>query len=132
VRVVDHLVQYHPRVRREAEYGAVDEGDAERRVGAGLDDVALLDVVAHVEDDGDTVADNGGAAGELGDMADDVVDARVHTAGLTELRIAGQCVDDVTGQKRAIGRGQRGVLGALKVVMQDELVVVPGKDQVDA
>ena len=57
VRVVDHLVEHHPRIRRQAEHGAVDEGDADRRIRAGRDDVALFDVVAVVEDDRDAVAD---------------------------------------------------------------------------
>ncbi len=70
VGVVDHLVQHHPRIRRQAEHGAVDEGDAERGVRAGLDHVAFFDVVAHVEDDRDAVADRGRAARQLGDVAD--------------------------------------------------------------
>ena len=37
---------------------------------AGLDDVALVDVVALVQDDRDAVADRGRGAGELGDLAD--------------------------------------------------------------
>ena len=30
VRVVDHFVEHHSRIRRQTEHGAVDEGDAER------------------------------------------------------------------------------------------------------
>ena len=131
VRVVDHFVQHHPRIRREAEHGAVDEGDAERRIGSGLDDVALFDVVALVQDDRDAVADRGRGAGELGDVADHLADARA-AIGLRELSMAGQRVDDIAGEMGAIGRGQRGALLALEVVMQHEFVVVLGQDQIDA
>ena len=48
------------------------------------------------------------------------------------LDMAGQRVDDVAGEMGAIGRGQRGALLALEVVVQDEFVVVAGQDQVDA
>ena len=46
--------------------------------------------------------------------------------------MAGQRVDDVAGQMRAVGRGDRRALLALEVIVQDEFVVVPGQDQVDA
>ena len=65
-------------------------------------------------------------------MTDDVVRARVCAAGVAVLDIAGERVDEVAGQMRAVGRGQRLVLLALEVVMQDELAVVAGQDQVDA
>ena len=52
--------------------------------------------------------------------------------GLRELGMPGQRVDDVAGEVGAIGRSQRGALLALEVVMQDELAVVAGENQVDA
>ena len=131
VGVVDHFVEHHPRVRRQAEHGAVDEGDAERRTGAGLDHVAFFDVVALVQDDRDAVADRGRGADELGDMADHLAGAGA-AVGLRIFDMAGQRVDDVAGEMGAIGRRQRGALLALEVIVQDQFVVVLGKDQVDA
>ena len=52
--------------------------------------------------------------------------------GLRKLGVAGQRVDDVAGQMRAVGRGQRRALLALEVIVQDQLAVVLGKDEVDA
>ena len=132
VGVVDHLVEHHSRIRRQAEHGAVDEGDAERRIGAGLDDVAFFDVVAVVQDDRDAVADRGRGAGELGDMADHLADARRCRRPARYCDVAGQRVDDVAGEMGAIGRRQRGALLALEVILQDQFLVVLGKDQVDA
>ena len=132
VGVVDHFVQHHLGVRREAEHGAVDEGDAERRIGAGLDDVAFVDGVALVQDDRNAVADRGRVARQLGDMADDGGRDAGAAVGLRELGVPGQRVDEVAGEVGAIGRGQRGALLALEVLMQDELAVAVGEDQVDA
>ncbi len=131
VRVVDHLVEHHPRIRREAEHGAIDEGDADRRIGAGLDDVAFFDVFAIVQDDRDAVTDRGRAADELGDVADHLGGIR-RASGLGNFDVTGQCVDDVAGELGAVGRGECRALLALEVVVQDQLVVVLGKHQVDA
>ena len=131
VRVVDHFVEHHSRIRREAEHGAVDEGDAERRIGTGLDDVAFFDVVAIVQDDRNAVADSGRAARQLGDVADHLAGARA-AVRLCVFGVAGQRADDIAGEVRAIGRRQRRALLALEVILQDQFVVVPGKDQVDA
>ena len=131
VGVVDHLVEHHPRIRRQAEHGAVDEGDAERRVRAGLHDIALFDVVAVVQDDRDAVADRGRAALKLADVADHLM-VVCRAAGLAILHLAGQRVDEVAGQVGAVGGSERGVLLALEIVVQDEFAVVLGKDQVDA
>ena len=128
VGVVDHFVEHHSRVRREAEHGAVDEGDAERRIGAGLDDVAFFDVVAVVQDDRNAVANDGRGARELGDMADHLGGARA-AAGLRVFGVAGQRVDEIAGEVRAIGRRQRRALLALEVIVQDQFVVVMGKDR---
>ena len=120
VGVVDHFVQHHLGVRREAEHGAVDEGDAERRIGARLDDVAFVDVVTLVQDDRDAVADRGRVARQLGDMADDRGRDAGAAVGLRELGVPGQRVDDVTGEVGAVGRGQRGAFLALEVLAQHE------------
>ena len=53
-------------------------------------------------------------------------------AGLRELRVPGQCVDDVSGEVGAIRRGQRGAFLALEVLGQHDLAVTTGEDQVDA
>jgi len=131
VGVVDHFVEHHARVRRQAEHRAVDEGDAERRVRAGLHDVALLDIVAIVQNDRDAVADRGRAALQLGDMADDLPDHRTG-AGLADLDMPGERVDDVAGQMRAVGRGQRGALLALEIIVEHDFAVIAGQDQVNA
>src|SRR6185369_16733741 len=74
VGVVHHFVEYHARVRQQAEHRAVDEGDAERGVRSGLDHIALLDVFTIVQNDRDTVADGGRGADQLGHIANDLVD----------------------------------------------------------
>ena len=117
---------------RKAEHGAVDEGDAERGIGSGRDHVALFDVVAVVEGDRNAVAGRGRAARQLGDMADGDVSGSRTAVGLAILDVAGERADDIAGEMGAIGRGQRRVLLALEVVLQDQLLVVVGKDQVDA
>jgi len=75
----------------------------ERRTGSGLDDVAFFDVVAVVQDDRDAVAYRGRVADELADMADHLGGARA-AAGLRELLVTGQRIDDVAGEVGAIGR----------------------------
>ena len=64
-------------------------------------------------------------------MADHLAGARA-AVRLRIFGVAGQRADDIAGEVRAIGRRQRRALLALEVIMQDQLVVVPGKDQVDA
>jgi hypothetical protein len=46
--------------------------------------------------------------------------------------VARQCVDNITCETRAVGRGQRHALLALEVIMQDQFLGVLGKDQIDA
>ena len=38
----------------------------------------------------------------------------------------------IAGEMGAVGRGQRGALLALEVIVQDQFVVVVGEDQIDA
>ena len=52
--------------------------------------------------------------------------------GLSEFDMTGQRVDQLAGQMRAVGRGERLMLFAFEVLVQDELVIVTGEDQVDA
>ena len=131
IRVIDHFVQHHLGIRREAEHGAIDEGDAERRIRSRLDHVAFVDGVALVQDDRNAIADRGRVAIQLGDMADHLGHAGA-AVGLRKLGIAGQRVDDVAGEVGAIGRSQRRPLLALEVVMQDEFAVLSGQNEVDA
>ena len=131
VGVVHHLVQHHPRIGGQAEHSAIDEGDAKRRIGAGRDDVALLDIVAIVQDDRDAVADRGRAAGQLGDVADDLRRGGAG-CGLRVLDMARQRVDDVAGEVGAVGRGDRRALVAPEIIMNDELVTVMGQHEVAA
>ena len=63
-------------------------------------------------------------------MADDLAAARI-AAGLRILNLAGQRVDDIAGEMSAVGRGQRRVLLALEVIMQDEFAAVAGKNEID-
>ncbi len=64
-------------------------------------------------------------------MADHLAGARA-AVRLSIFGVAGERADDIAGEVRAIGRRQRRALLALEVIMQDQFVVVPGKDQVDA
>ena len=64
-------------------------------------------------------------------MADNPGDARA-AVGLGIVDMAGQRVDNGAGEMGAVGRGQRGALLALEVVVQDQFAVVVGQDQVDA
>ena len=73
------------------------------RIRAGLDDVALFDVVAVVQDDRDAIADRGRGADELADMTDHLGDARA-AIGLRELLVTRQRVDDVPGEMGAVRR----------------------------
>ncbi len=130
VRVVDHLVQHHLGVRSETEHGAVDEGDAERRVAAGLHHVALVDVVTLVQDDRDAVTNGGGAAGQLGDVADDL-GGLGGAAGLRVLGVTGERVDEVAGEMRAIRRCQRRAVLALEIVVQNQFPIVLRDDEVE-
>jgi len=64
-------------------------------------------------------------------MADDLPDHRTG-AGLADLDMPGERVDDVAGQMRAVGRGQRGALLALEIIVEHDFAVIAGQDQVDA
>src|SRR3954452_13664502 len=77
-----------------------------------------------------TIAGGGRRARKLGDVTDHLAGTRT-TVGLGVFGVAGQRIDDVASQVRAIGARQRGPLLALEVVVQDELVVIPGKNKVD-
>ena len=46
--------------------------------------------------------------------------------------MAGQRIDDVASEVGTVSRGQRGALLALEVILQDQFLIVPGKDQIDA
>ena len=98
---------------REAEHAAVDKGDAEHGMGTGLDHVALVDVVALVQNDRDAVADRGRIAHQLSDVADHG-GACWRCRGLRELGVTGQRIDEVAGEVGAVGRGQRRPLSPLK------------------
>ena len=52
-------------------------------------------------------------------------------AGLCELGVPGQRVDEVTGEVSAIRGSKRGAFLALEVLMQDEFAVAVGEDEVD-
>ena len=91
-----------------------------------------MDGVTLVQDDRDAVADRGRVARQLGDVADYRGRDAGAAVGLRELGVPAQRVDEVAGEMGAVGRGQRGALLALEVLMQDDLAVAAAKDQVDA
>ena len=64
-------------------------------------------------------------------MADDLGGIR-RASCLGVLNMPCQRVDNIAGEVGAIGRRQRGALLALEIIAQDELLVVLGKNQVDA
>jgi hypothetical protein len=84
-----------------------------------------------VQKDRDAVADCGRVSGKLGNVADDMT-CGGSGAGLAVLNMAGERVDEIAGQMRAIRRGQRRALLALEVIVKHEFGVVLGQDQVDA
>ena len=67
-----------------------------------VDDVALFDVVALVQNNRDAVTRGGRGAGKLGDVADNLADARA-AVRLGVLNVACQRVDDIAGKMGAIG-----------------------------
>ena len=126
------FVERHPRVVHEVKRGAVREGDAAGGIGAGLDDVGLVDRIADMQRAGDAVMDERDLADDLLDLAD-----RFRRQGRLRLRVlpgrrrAGQQVDQVAGQMRAVRRHQVGVLFGGEVAGDDETVtVLPGQDQI--
>ena len=64
-------------------------------------------------------------------MADHLAGAGV-AVGLRIVDVAGQRIDEIAGEVGAIGGRQCGPLLALEVIVQDQLLVVLGKDEVDA
>ena len=65
-------------------------------------------------------------------MTDDLAGAGAAVRRLRVFDVAGQRVDKITGKMGAVGRGQRRALLALEVIMQDQFLIVLGKDQIDA
>ena len=131
VRVVGHFVEHHSRVRRKFEHGTIGESDAQLRTRSRLDDVAGMNIAAHVQDDRHSVADNGRASGEFRYMADDLGGIR-RSSSLGVLTMPCQRVDKIAGEMGAIGRRQRGAILALEVILQHQFVVALGKNEVDA
>ncbi len=65
-------------------------------------------------------------------MPDNLVDAGAAIRRLGIFDMAGQRLDDIAGEMGAIGRRQRRALLALEVIVQDQLLIVSRKDQIDA
>ena len=101
---VDHLVQNHPAIGRQAERGAVDKADAARGVGAGLDEIALENAVADLEHDDDAIPRRGRHAG-YGFHATNRRPSAL-ALGLGVLRQVGsrQNIDDIARDDGAVGR----------------------------
>ncbi|XIA66134.1 hypothetical protein ACFIOY_08680 [Bradyrhizobium sp. TZ2] len=99
-----------------------------------LHHVAFVDGFALVQDNRDAVADRGRVANQFGDVTDHLGrDARAAVGlHLRILGVAGQRVDDISGEVGAIGRSQRRPLLALEVILQDEFAVIAGENEVDA
>jgi hypothetical protein len=134
VGLVDELVERHARVFIERERAAVGERDRERRVGAGLDDVALKYEIADIELDGYSVAYHGRRAGDRLDAPDRLLRGRWPCLRvLTRRGGAGQEFDHACREERAFRRGQVGVLLLPEVIGDEDLAaVLPGQNEVGA
>ncbi len=64
-------------------------------------------------------------------MADDLRGGN-SGGGLRILHMAGECVDDVAGEVRAVGRGDRRALVAPEIIVNDEIVPIMGQHEVEA
>jgi hypothetical protein len=62
-------------------------------------------------------------------VADDLARG-LSIAGLADLNLADQGLDDVSSQMRAIRRRNRGAFLALEIIVQDKIVMILGNDQV--
>ena len=71
----------------------------------------------------------GRAAGELGDVTDDLVGSRT-AAGLGIFDLTGECADGLAGQAGAIGRRQCGPVLAAEIVAHDEFVAILRQHQI--
>ena len=89
----------------------------ERGSAAGLHDVVLVDVIAVVDDDGDAIAHDAGAAGHRDDMADQLGGGRGPRLGIC--RMSGQRFDDFGIERRALRRDQHRALLAAEVIGDD-------------
>ncbi|KAF0188037.1 MAG: hypothetical protein FD165_2869 [Gammaproteobacteria bacterium] len=90
-----------------------------------------MDVVAHVQADGNAVASSGRAAGELGDLADDLF-RRDIAAGLRVVDLTGERLDGLAGQVCTIGGGQGGPVLAAEVLARHEFLAVFRQHQIQA
>src|SRR4029077_2813634 len=128
------VVERHARVGDKVERGAVGEADADRGVGPGLHDVALVDRVADVKRDGNAVADDGDTADDLFDLADGVGGCgRLRLCVLPGRRRSGEEIDDVGSKTGAVRRYQRRVFFARKISRDDVMAAVgPGYDEIGA
>ena len=47
------------------------------------------------------------------------------------MHMAGECVDDVAGEVRAVGRGDRRALVAPEIIVNDEIVPIMGQHEIE-
>src|SRR5258708_4482657 len=132
VGVADEFVQHHARATGKLKAGAVDEAKSNPAVGCGLDDVALANRFANPGLNGNAARTRQGAGTDRRlNVADDLGSIR-RASCLGVLNMPCQRVDKIAGEVSAIGRRKRSALFAPEVILQDQFVVVLGKNQVDA
>ena len=89
VRVVDEIIQHEPRACGQIECRTIVQHQAQCRIAAGLDNVALIEGIARIGFDGDTVAHDARAAGHLDDVTNNL-GARGRCSGLSICCVARQ------------------------------------------
>ena len=119
------FVERHARVGDEVESGAVGKADAGRRVGAGLDHVALVDEVADIERHGDPVAHDMHIADDFFHFADRIGGSRrVRLCVLAGSRRTGEEIDDIGSEAGAVRCDQNRVLLAGKISRNDVVAAI--------
>ncbi|MBV1698203.1 MAG: hypothetical protein KGQ47_07600 [Hyphomicrobiales bacterium] len=125
------IVQRHPRIGDEIERGAVGEIDTARRIGAGLDDVALVDGVADIQRDRDAIANDDDVADDFLDLADRIGWRRRRLRELARRRRAGEKIDEGGRKAGAVGSDQRRMFFAGEIIGDNvAAAVVAGEDEV--
>jgi hypothetical protein len=112
--LIDVIVDGDLGVGLEIEGGGIDEGDAERRIRAGLNDVVEIDVVLDLERCGLVVADHAGLSGHGGDIADRLL-RRLRIRGWRGWigrRLRGLSLGLRLRQLRRLGRGRGNITSA--------------------
>ena len=136
VRLIDEVVDQHPRGCGEVEQRSVEEGHRQRGAAPRLKDVALVDEVAHMQRDADAVAHGGRRAGHRLDAADgggSIGGRRGAGLGVDLARPRPrQAGDHRIRERGAVRRDEPRPVVEREVVMDDERLPVAGNDEVVA